>query len=315
MGRTQPRVGVVILNWRRAEQVDACLRALAAVAYEPRFTVVVDNGSGDGSLARLRADWPDLPLLATGANLGYAGGNNHGIRWALACGAEYLLVLNPDVALAPDALDLLVEAAEREPRAAALGPKLLYAHQPDLLCSLGGTIDWQRGCAWNRGANEVDHGQHDHEGEVDYLEGCALLLRRAALAEVGLFDPGYFMYWEDVDWCVRARARGWTARIVPQARAWHAAEADGRRKSPFVTYYMTRNRLRFFARHRPPAGQPGRPLARRVLGSLRQSLGEAARDLREAQGSSGALRAARGGSLLAAHRDFLLGRQGMVVRP
>jgi GT2 family glycosyltransferase len=235
-------VAVIILNWNNAEDTLACLGSVAALDYPAAHVIVVDNGSTDDSAARIRASYSDVELIETGENLGYAGGNNVGIRYALAQGAEYVCILNNDVSLAPDTLTKLALAAEQNPEAAFFGPKVLHKDRPTQIQSAGARLDW----LWRshqRGLDESDEGQYGALEEVDYVIGAVLLLRAETLNQIGLLDPDYFLYREDVDWCLRARKRGYKILYVPEAYAWHRSHHIREQQLPRITYYMTRNSL------------------------------------------------------------------------
>jgi GT2 family glycosyltransferase len=244
-----PRLVVVVLNWNNAPDTLRCLDALAASDYEGFEVVVVDNASTDGSVAILRERQPNLALLENGENLGYAGGNNVGIQYALDRGAGYVLLLNDDSVVAPDALSALMAAAEDHPDVGFLGPKVLSLEEPSRLLSAGGILD--RECrSSHRGGGEPDEGQFDELAEVDWLSGCALLVSREAVRRVGMLDPAFFAYHEDVEWCYRGRQAGLHVLFVPGARVWHPDTRVQQLDSPLVTYYMARNSLLFLVKHR-----------------------------------------------------------------
>lgn len=236
-----PRVAILILNWNNAPDTIACLESLGAVDYPACRVLVVDNGSTDGSVAAIRAAFPEVEILETGENLGYAGGNNVGIRYALERGAEYVWLLNDDVTVAPESLSILVAVALSNRDAAFLGPKICMTEEPQRILSAG-RIGFDGG---HRGLGELDRGQFDQIAEVDHLSGCALLVRREAIERIGMLDEDFFAYEEDVEWCYRGKRAGFKVLFVPQAKVWHP---DTRRRdpdSPLVTYYMSRNHLLF----------------------------------------------------------------------
>lgn len=242
----KPRVEIVVLNWNGCEDTRACLASLEQVDYPAFHVTVVDNGSTDGSPALLRARFPEVTVLETGENLGFAGGNNVGLRCALDRGAGYALLLNNDTEVAPDFLRRMVEVAEADPRVGMVGPTIYYYDHPEVIWSAGGAIDWRWGRTWMVGLDEPDRGQFGTEPRaVDFVTGCAMLVRREVMERVGLLDERFFLYYEEVEWCVRARRAGFAVLHVPTARIWHKIPADGRSDSPRVHYYMSRNRLLF----------------------------------------------------------------------
>ncbi|HLF25339.1 MAG TPA: glycosyltransferase family 2 protein [Anaerolineae bacterium] len=240
-----PAVALIILNYNRRDDTLACLRSLQALSYPNARWLLVDNGSTDDSVERVRREFRNVDILETGDNLGFAAGNNVGLRAALDAGADYLLLLNNDTEVAPDLLDVLIETCEAEPRIGVVGPKIYYHDRPDTLWSAGGLIDWRRGTSAMRGLDEVDRGQFDASTDVDFVTGCALLVRRAAVEQAGLIDERFGMYFEETEWCVRIARGGWRIVYAPNGRLWHKIRPAQQDTSPRITYYMTRNRLLF----------------------------------------------------------------------
>jgi len=240
-----PRVAVIVLNWNGRDDTLACLESLRQLDYPNYEVIVVDNGSTDGSVKAVRASFPGMTILETGANLGFAEGNNVGLRHALTHGADYVLLLNNDTEVAADFISLLVDAVEVTPRAGVAGPTIYYFDRPATIWSAGGAIDWQRGDTQMIGLDEVDEGQYDAIREVDFVTGCALLTRREVIEEAGMLDPRFFMYYEEAEWCVRAARAGYKILHVPQTHVWHKITPAQQATSPRIHYYMTRNRMLF----------------------------------------------------------------------
>ncbi len=240
-----PHVTIIVLNWNGGRETLDCLASLRRVDY-PRFdVVVVDNGSEDGSPRAIRERFPEVTLIETGENLGFTGGNNVGIRHALERGSDYLLLLNHDTEVAPDFLTRLVEVTEAEPDVGMAGPLIYYHARPDHLWSAGGIVDRRRGEARMLGIGQRVDGAFRQVREVDFVSGCALLVKAPVVARIGLLDDRFFAYYEEVEWCWRARRAGYRIVVVPQARVWHKISPEARAASPTVHYYMTRNRLLF----------------------------------------------------------------------
>ena len=245
---TAPSVTVVVLAYNSWIKLPETLDALAAVTWPDLQILVVDNASTDGTVAALAARYPQVTVLASQENLGYAGGNNLGLRRAMEQRRDYALVLNDDVIVAPNFVAEMVAAAQAQPRAALLGPLVYHHGEPHQIQSAGGarTGDWQ---FLHRDQNQSDRGLYRNPEPVVWLTGCAILARCAALDEIGLFDPEFFMYWEDVDWCLRAHAAGWQVLFVPAARVWHKGVQADYSPNPSVVYYHIRNELLLFRKH------------------------------------------------------------------
>ncbi len=241
-----PNVVIIILNWNGREDTLGCLASLRRLDYPAYHIIVVDNGSNDDSVAAIRTNFPEVMLIETGANLGYVGGNNVGLEHAATIEANYALLLNNDTEVAPDFLKLLVEAAETDPHVGIVGPTIYYFDRPNVIWSAGGEIDWQRGDTRMIGLNEVDHGQFGLTPyPVDFVTGCALLIKLPVIQQVGLLDPRFFAYYEETEWCVRVSRAGFQIVVVPQAKVWHKISPVAREASSQVHYYMVRNRLLF----------------------------------------------------------------------
>jgi GT2 family glycosyltransferase len=236
------QVCIIVLNWNGQIDTLACLASLSQVNYPAYTTVVVDNGSSDGSVAAIRAAYPQVTLIETGDNLGYVGGNNVGLEHAKAIGADYALLLNNDTEVAPDFLNRLVKAAEADPAIGVVGPTIYYFNRPAVIWSAGGAIDWRRGRTWMIGLDQVDRGQFGTSPRlVDFVTGCAMLIKMPLVEQVGMLDPRFFAYYEETEWCTRVARAGFKILHVPQAKIWHKISPVARETSPQVHYYMTRN--------------------------------------------------------------------------
>jgi len=241
-----PSVAIVVLNWNGREDTLACLASLSRCDYPALTIIVVDNGSTDDSVAAVRVAFPHLTVLETGRNLGYVGGNNLGLEYARRLPADYMLLLNNDTEVAPDFLSRLVEVAESNPRIGIVGPFIYYQSLPTRFWSVGGGIDWRRGHTWMLGEGQEDSGQFGVAPfSVDFITGCALLIKSAVLDRIGLLEERFFAYYEDTEWCVRARRMGYETMTVPGAKVWHKITPVARYASNSLAYYLTRNRLLF----------------------------------------------------------------------
>lgn len=238
---TTVRIAVIVLNWNGRDDTLQCLDSLAAVDYDNFEVLVVDNGSSDGSVAAIRAEFPHVAVIETGENLGYAGGNNVGIRVALARDAELMLLLNNDTVVDPRFLSELAAAAGDAPTAGVFGAKIFhYAEQERV---------WYAGARWDSNKLGFQILKEDPDGDnsvfdTAYACGCALMVRRAVIDRIGYLEPKFFLTYEETDFCYRARRNGFRVVYVPRAVVWHKISASfGGQQSPLVSYFMTRNYL------------------------------------------------------------------------
>ncbi len=241
---TNPLVYVIILNWNgHADTVD-CVRSCLQSRYPRTRLVIVDNGSTDGSEQLLRTEFPDLDVIQTGANLGFAGGNNVGIRHALANAADYVLLLNNDTIVDPDFITPLVEAATADRRAGILCSKILFYDPPNVIWFAGASFHPSIGWGRHRGQGQLDEGQFDQPGETGRPTGCAMMVTRQLCEATGLLREEMFCYAEDLDWGLRARNAGFKVLYAPTSKVWHkVTRCTGGAGSPLSMYYTIRNLL------------------------------------------------------------------------
>jgi GT2 family glycosyltransferase len=243
---------VVVLNWNGLADTRALLATLAASRAPVGWDVsvmVVDNGSTDGSVPALRAEFPHVDVLALPENRRFAGGNNAGIARALEHGADAILLLNNDTEADPGMIEHLVLALEQDETAGAAAPLIYFGAPSREIWYAGGRCVPALGFAAHRGLRETDHGRYRAVERTGYLTGCALLAPRAAWEKVGMLDERYFIYAEDADWCLRAKAAGFALLFVPTARLWHKVSASSGAASPWKIYQRARANLTLFARH------------------------------------------------------------------
>jgi GT2 family glycosyltransferase len=243
---TMPWVGIIILNWRGLSDTLSCLSSLKKITYANVKTIVVENGSGDLSAATIREEFPEVFLLVQEQNHGFVGGNNVGIEFAQQAGLDYVLLLNNDVEVESSFLTRMVAEMEGDLNAGVAGPTICYYDHPDVIWSAGGRVDWVKGETHMIGIGEKDQGQFGISArEVEWITGCALLIRMAVIEQIGGLDDRFFAYYEDSEYCLRAHRLGWNVLHIPSAMVWHKISAVAREESPQVNYYMTRNRLLF----------------------------------------------------------------------
>lgn len=243
-----PKIVIVLLNWNGKKDTIQCLQSLSQVT-GPRFrTIVIDNGSTDGSVEAIREAFPEQPIFQMGANLGFAGGNNYGITWALEKKAEWILLLNNDTTVAPDLLTEFLNAATEQPKAKILGAKILRMSQPDIIDHLGGF--WNPAIAEfvSHASGEIDTPYYDMQ-PADYVCGAALLMHRSVPETIGLLEPRFFLFWEETDYCFRAKRAGFEVWTAPKARVWHKVSSSFSGGKPHMHYFWWRSRLLWLSRN------------------------------------------------------------------
>lgn len=254
------KLGVVVLNWNGKDITPRCLDSLLRSSRAPDQIVVVDNASTDGSADLVRGQYPQVVLTVNDSNLGFAEGNNVGIRYLLEREFDLILLLNNDAMVDPECLGELMRAAMTHP-AAAYGATVYELARPERVWYAGGAIS-----PMTLDARSVT-GPVDSRGSpraTDFVTGCCMLFRGEALKKVGLLDKDFFAYYEDVDWCLRAKAASEGLVYVPSAAVHHdvshsfrrAGATDTRRgrhswsqSRPLVLYLAYRNRLLLARRH------------------------------------------------------------------
>ncbi|MEI7813712.1 MAG: glycosyltransferase family 2 protein [Coriobacteriia bacterium] len=245
------KAAIIIVNWNGWEDTIACLDSCAGLDYANREMLVIDNGSTNDSVARIRAAHPSVAVLETGANLGFAGGNNVGILTAIEHGASYIWLLNNDTTVEPRALSALVETIAANPDAGVAGSKITYFDRPDVLWYAGGEFT-SAGPVRHRGLDEPDTGQYELLEETGFVTGCSLFTTAEIIDRLGLLAEEYFLYWEEADFDWRVHAAGYKLLYVPESVVRHkVARSLGESWGTAQTKYLVRNMLLFYRRNQP----------------------------------------------------------------
>jgi len=235
----------VILNWNGWADTVACLRALEESDYANLVVIVVDNGSTNNSVVEISKVYPGLVILESVTNLGFAGGNNIGIRYALQHGADFIWLLNNDTEPASDALAALVEKAVSDRKIGAVASVCYYAAAPDQVEAWGGA----HVNLW------IGYGRNSREPRPDdwfhSLNGTSLLIKREAIEHSGLLDEVFFLYWEDTEFCLRLRKNGWKIAAAPKSRILHKVNASTGGNKIVLDRYQTASGLRLLKLHAP----------------------------------------------------------------
>lgn len=241
-----PQVSIITVNYKQAEVTLALLDSLQQITYTNIEVIVVDNGSNDGSVEKISQHAPWVKLIASSRNLGFAGGNNLGLTEAKG---ELMLFINNDVEVAPDFLEPLVEAIQ-QPNVGAVSPKIKFYYNPETIQYAGSTpLNYLTMRNRAIGFAEQDNGQHDKPRQTAFAHGAAMLVSRAVVNKVGPMYDGYFLYYEELDWCEHIRKAGYTIMYEPRSVIYHKESISTGKQSPLKTYYLNRNRLLFLKRN------------------------------------------------------------------
>jgi GT2 family glycosyltransferase len=224
-----PKVAILILNYNGRKYLKECIDSVLATTYPSFDVIIIDNASKDDSLEFVKKNYPKIKLIEYEENYGFALAYNKAINLA---DAPYLAILNNDTVVEPDWLNNLIPHMDNE-KVAALNPKILFLHDRNRINAAGGSCDIF-GFGMNRGNGDPDCGQYDKSEEVFYVNGAALISKKAVWQDVGAFDERYFLYGEDLDWCWRARLRGYEVLYVPTAKVYHHWQGAGGQMTLFL---------------------------------------------------------------------------------
>lgn len=253
---SKARVAVIIINWNGYLLTKACLESLRKVNHPDFLIVLVDNHSKDDSGSMLKNEFPEIELVQSSTNLGFTGGNNLGMQWALDNSFEYVLLLNNDTVVEPDFLQPLVVYLDQNPGYGAAQPKIMFETERNRIWNAGGGYFKWLELTWSVGIGKIDEGQFDEEKDIHWITGCAILLRSVSIRKVGMFDDRFFAYYEDVDLSFRFKKLGYRLRYLPQSKIYHVAGGSSKKEKtkegiipPIIHYYRTRNHLFLIRKH------------------------------------------------------------------
>jgi len=242
-----PLVTILILNWNGKKDTLPCLESLQKLTY-PAQILLIDNGSTDGSVKEIRASFPDIEIVETGENLGFAEGNNVGIRMALSRGAEYVLLLNNDTVVEPNLIEGFLESFSSHRQAGIVGGKIVLYDHPELLDHWGGI--------WNPKKGVFDFvGMREQESvwtksvSIDYVCGAAFMVKREVFEKIGLLEKKFFVLWEEADFCLRAKRSGFDSCTALGTKIRHKVSVSFVGGKPHSTYFWWRNRLLWIQRN------------------------------------------------------------------
>ena len=245
--KNYPLVSVVTINYNQSGITAQCLESLKRITYPQIEILVVDNASQKEDASWLQESYPDIIFIQSEKNLGFAGGNNLGIKRAQG---EYILLLNNDTEVEPSFLEPLVQKFFSHPETGAVSPKIKYYHRPDVI-QYAGLTSLQNFMVRNQaiGYNQLDNGQFDEDRETSYGHGAALLVSRKVIEKVGLMANIFFLYYEELDWCYRIWQAGYKIYYVHNSVVWHKESVSIGLLSPMQVYYKNRGRILYMRRN------------------------------------------------------------------
>jgi GT2 family glycosyltransferase len=245
-----PKVTIIILVYNNYKDTKECLNSLRKITYSSYEVVVVDNGSTDSSVKMLEEEYPQHTFIFNDENMGFAGGVNTGIRYAIKQNACYILLLGNDVVVDKEFLEPLVVEMEGNPSVAIVGSKVYYYDKPNVINFAGGKVNLWRGGTLHIGAGKNDMGQYEQSKKQEYQDGCSMVIRASVIDKLGLFDTIYFLYYEEVDFCCRAKKVGYEIINVPQSKVWHKISLTvGGSDSITAIYHTNRSRFIFMRKY------------------------------------------------------------------
>ena len=246
-------VYIILINYNGYKDTLECIESLKNISYRNYKIIIVDNKSTDSSIQELsKITNENIILIKSDKNLGFAGGNNLGIKYALKDEkTEYILLLNNDTIVEPDFLSYLVKTGEKDKKIGLIGCKIKYFTNRDLIWYAGGHVNWFRFMGKHDGLRKFDSPKYNKEKEISFITGCCVLIKRDVIEKIGLLPEEYFMYFEDVDFCVKVKDAGFILFYQPLAVIYHKIGlSSGGEKSSFALEYLARNRLYFMFKYK-----------------------------------------------------------------
>jgi GT2 family glycosyltransferase len=246
-------VAVIVLNWNGGDDILDCLESVFESDHKAVEVLVVDNGSVDGSSDVIRLRFPQAQFIDNTRNLGFAKGSNQGMEWALGRGVRYVLLLNGDARLHPDAISELLAAVVVGDDAIVACPRMYLGYSVDGMNRLWfayGTVKLWAGVFQNPAFNQIDSPRWSQPKDMEYASGCCMLIPARILQKIGMLDESFFAYCEDIDFSLRARRAGFRLKYVPTAQLWHgSANRTDRTRTANYRYLATRNNLWVVRKH------------------------------------------------------------------
>jgi hypothetical protein len=243
-----PSVFIIIVNWNGYNDTLECVESLYKINYKNYKVILIDNGSDTNEVDNICKRFPLSVVIRSKENLGFSGGNNLGIEYSIKSGAEYVLLLNNDTVVEVDFLNNLVENIIKNDQVGIAVPKINFYSNRNIIWYAGGAISKLRGSGFTTGFGEQDSKYFENK-YVTFATGCCLLVRTDVIKKIGLMDEKYFLYLEDLDYCLRNILAGYKILFVAQSKIYHKASISTKRYNVLLPlYYVTRNRFYFISK-------------------------------------------------------------------
>lgn len=248
MTNENPEISIIIVNWNGKKFLKKCLDSLRNQTYQNFEIIFVDNGSNDGSVKFIKVNFPEIKIIENKNNLGFAAGNNQGIKESTG---KYIFTLNNDTTTDNNCIENIIKPMKNDNSMGMVAPKILSLRNKKIIDSVGGLLLSYDGIAKGNGRNEIDNGQYDENKEILFPSACAALYNKRMLDEIGLFDEYFFAYCEDADLGLRGRTAGWKAISAPNAIIYHYYSGTTESHSPLKAFLVERNHILFAIKNLP----------------------------------------------------------------
>lgn len=245
-----PSVAIILVNYNGYKDTVECVDSLRRIDYTNRKIIIVDNGSTDGSIDKLRLlEDEKIIIINANDNLGFSGGNNIGIQYAVNNGFRYVLLLNNDTVVEKEFLSELVNTSQENNDSVAVTSKILYEFDRKTIWYAGGTFSEKTSRTSSRGIGEIDTGKYDNSEVVTFVSGCCMLLPTKVINQIGYMSEEYFLYSEDTDLCCKIRSYGYRLIYQPNSVIYHKVSASTKKLNALMTCYIIRNKLILIKKH------------------------------------------------------------------
>lgn len=250
----EKKIYCIVLNWNGKRFLKGCLDSVFASTYKNLSVVVVDNGSNDGSCEFVEKNYKNAVLIKNKKNLGWTGGNNKGIKYALKNKAKAVFILNNDTQIGEKCIEQLAKVLFEKDSTGIVGPKIYLSvkgKKTKRISFAGGKFTANRYFGVHIGNNKIDIGKYNKIKKTEFVTGAAIMIRCELFESIGLFHDDYFIYYDEADFCIRAQKKGNNVLFVPKAKVYHAFSGTVELNSPFQHYYTTRNHFLFVEKNAP----------------------------------------------------------------